>query len=101
MKDQKFTQKVSEFHGDCSCKGSGYCLFKELIETMHPSTRMITQFACIEIYKWIESEKRGIDIGRQTAAQEWVDRGYAKKFAEVYDENLSVKEIYRKTVSES
>lgn len=29
---------------------------------------------------------------------EWVEKGYAKAFADVFDEELSIKEIFKKTM---
>ncbi|MFN4216530.1 MAG: hypothetical protein ACK4HQ_03910 [Brevinematales bacterium] len=30
----------------------------------------------IEVYKWIESEKRGYDIGLRQATREWIEKHY-------------------------
>lgn len=32
----------------------------------------------IEKYKWIESEKEGVDIGWDRARQEWLDKHFAE-----------------------
>jgi hypothetical protein len=34
----------------------------------------------IMVYKWIESEKKGFDIGQERAAQEWISRYYDSWF---------------------
>lgn len=34
----------------------------------------------IEVYKWLESEKRGYDIGLQQACREWIEKHYNEWF---------------------
>ena len=46
---------------------------------------MKEQIKAIEIYKWIESERRGYDLGNE-ASKEWIEL-YAKKFREDWDKN--------------
>lgn len=98
INEKRFSAIVQEIAGDCSCN-DGYCFFRRLVETMHPDVRLLVQFKCIEKFKWEESERRKEDIGWHNAGMQWVENGYAKRFADVYDENLTVKEIYLKTIS--
>lgn len=94
---KRYSDLCKEITDTCDCKG-GYCFWRMLIEHQHPSLRMLVQMGCIEKYKYEESVTQKKDIGNSAAAMEWVDKGYAKAFSEVYDEDLSLNEIYRKTV---
>lgn len=77
------------------CK-SDWCILKEILCSKYEDPRFFVQLKCVEHFKFEESERQGIDIGWEKAHMEWVDRGYAKWFAEYYDENLTAEEIYEK-----
>ena len=79
-----------------NCK-SDYCFFRIFLEHQHPDSRTLCQFKCIEIYKWEESEKVNHDIGLHAAGLRWCNEGWAKAFAQVYEEGASIREIYRRT----
>lgn len=95
--EKRFLAIISEIAEECCC-GKKYCFFRKLVETMHPDIRLLVQMKCIEKFKYEESERQKDDIGWHKAGMEWVDQGFAKRFAEVYDEELTVKEIYKKTI---
>jgi len=76
----------------------GYCTLKEILVSMHPSPRLLIQIKCIEKFKFEESQRNGSDIGWQEASIRWVDEGFAKKFNDVYNEDMTFKETYRKTI---
>lgn len=95
--EKRFLAIISEIAEECHC-GKGYCFFRKLIETMHPDMRMLIQMKCIEKFKYEESERQGKDIGWHKAGMQWVDDGLAANFAEVYCEDLTVKEIYLRTI---
>jgi hypothetical protein len=76
-----------------------YCFFKIFLETQHPDPRILCQFKCIEIFKWEESEREKFDIGFSEAGMRWVTLGWASAFAEVYEEGVALREIYRRTKS--
>lgn len=96
--EKRFRAVCDEITETCSCK-DGYCFYRMLITHQHPSLRMLIQIECMEKFKWEESERQGQDIGNTAAAQMWVENGFAEAFAEAYDEDSSVKEIYKKTLS--
>lgn len=95
INEKRFQEIINEISEECNCH-NGYCFFRELIKTMHPDIRLLVQFKMIEKWKWIWSKNEGRDIGLHTAGMKWVEDGYAKKFAEFYNENESVASIHRK-----
>ena len=73
-----------------------YCLLKEIIICSHQDPRFLAQLKCLEKFKWEESEKEGKDIGWDEAHIRWVSQGYAKKFADLYSEDMNPKDLYTK-----
>ncbi len=82
----------------CPPECQGYCFFKVYFEITHLDERTLIQMKCLEIFKYEEGERVNKDIGWDAAILLWVERGHAKRFAEVFNENLSVKENYRLVV---
>ena len=95
MNEKKFLRVLDELCPE-DCKG-GYCFYKMFLKEQHPDIRTLIQLKCIEKFKWHESERENKDIGWGEAGMRWVTTGLAKKFAEVYNEDLSVVEIYTLT----
>ena len=92
MKD--FKQTLNDVTCD-NCDGGKYCILKEiLLHTSHPDTRIMVQIKCVDKFKYEQSEKEGKDIGWEDAFDRWVKDGYAKTFADVFDEELSFTKIY-------
>ena len=79
---------------DCS---RSYCFFKTFLEKQHPSERLLIQLKCLEKMKWEESEKENHDIGLQEAGMRWCNDGWAKAFAQAYEEKENIEEIYTRT----
>ena len=96
MNREKYHKLVEEVCPE-SCKG--YCFFKMFFEMIQRDPRTIIQLKCIEKFKWEVSEKEQKDIGWEESIMKWTSDGYAKKFAEIYNEDLSVKEIYKLTMN--
>lgn len=86
---------IKKLNEVCDCKNK-YCLIKEIILCSHQDPRFLIQLKCIEIFKWEESEKQRDDIGWDEAHVEWVAKGYAKRFAELYVEDMPAEELYSK-----
>lgn len=98
--EKRFREICDEITETCACKDKdGYCFYRMLITHQRPALRMLIQVECIEKFKWEESERQGHDIGNTDAAQMWCENGLAEAFAEAYSEDLSVKEIYKKTIA--
>lgn len=75
-----------------------YCILREIILHSGMNDYMLEQTKCIEKFKYEESERERRDIGWEEAVKRWVDRGYAKRFREVYSEDLSFRDLYKKVV---
>ena len=73
-----------------------YCFLHEIItKDRRYSHRLLTQLKIVEIFKWLESEKANRDIGWHDAMTLFLENGHAKKFSDVYTEDLSVREIQK------
>lgn len=73
-----------------SCQSENkYCLLKEIIINSYQDPRILYQLKCVEIYKWDESKKEGKDIGWEEAHIRWVENGFAKRFADIYEKNYN------------
>src|ERR1035437_1763166 len=81
--------------GEDYCKPGCYCLLKEVLMSMRPSRRMLTQLKIIDRIKIERSDKAGKDIGWDGTLKVWIDEGLAAKFAEVYSDEKNAKTIYR------
>jgi hypothetical protein len=95
---KRFKEIVDELTCD-NCQ-SDYCFLKKFVESLHPAPRVLIQLKCVEKFKWEESEREGKDIDWNEAGMRWGQNGYAVAFAKVYDEDLSAKEIYKRTMAE-
>ena len=84
----------------CSNCGEKYCTLKEILLKLGSSDRELEQLKCIEILKYEESGRQDKDIGWDEATKIWVERGYAKKYSEVYTEGMKHREIYKKIMNE-
>jgi hypothetical protein len=85
---------INEFCDDCKTQ---YCFLMELIEHDRKyNRRLVMQMKMVEIFKLLESKRQNKDIGWQGAMAEWASGGMAKKFADVFDEKLSVKEMKKR-----
>jgi len=82
----------------CDACHNQYCFFKQLLESMHLDPRMLVQFKCIEKFKWELGTRYSRGVGWAEAGEVWATQGYAKAFAEVYNEEEYFKVIYRKAL---
>lgn len=98
MLDEKiYKKKIHELSEEsCDCHG-GFCLFRNIVESRHDDIRMLVQIQAMHKFKYEESERNKADLG-ESASMKWFDSGLAKKFAEVWNEELSFKEIYKKVM---
>lgn len=83
------------------CDPERHCILKEFLVSSHPSPRMLIQLKCLEKFKWDLSEEAKKDVGMDETIRRWVDDGFAKRFAEVYDsyddsDDIKVSAIYKK-----
>lgn len=93
----KLAKKIDEVVKPyCKCD---WCLLKEISVCKYSDPRFFVQLKAIEHFKYEESERQGKDIGWEEAHMKWVDLGYAKAFAEYYDEDLTAEDIYDKILA--
>ncbi len=92
----KLARKICEV---CQC-GEKYCLLKEIILSSHDDNyiRMLCQLKCLEIYKWDESKRLNKEVTWDDAHLNWVAKGYAKNFSELYDEDIKAEKLYAKII---
>lgn len=82
---------LKELCGDCNKE---YCFIQELI--LHDakySNRLVVQMKLIEVYKWEQSQITNTELSWSETMTKWSESGLAAKFAEVYKEELSYKQI--------
>lgn len=78
-----------------SCKHA-WCLLKEIIISSHDDqyVRFLKQLKCIEILKLVESEKAKRDIGWEGAWLVWAEKGFAKRFADIYNADKEAVQLF-------
>ena len=82
------------------CQPDKYCILKEFLVESHPSRRLLVQLKLVDKFKFIRSKDAGNDIGWDAALRSWMDEGHAIKFAEVYSDKKSVRDIFRQIIAE-
>ena len=78
------------------CEPGTYCILKEFLISAHPSPRLLLQLKAIDKYKMEKSKELKHDIGWDKALELWVEEGYAKKFGDVYEEDIKFNVLYKK-----
>jgi len=97
ISEKKFKKTIDELSEEsCKCHG-GFCLWKKIIEHQHTDLRTLIQIQAIYKFAFEESVRSNKDIS-ENASLKWFESGLAKRFAEVYDDELSFKEIYKLTM---
>jgi len=96
-KEKRFDEIIDEV--SCDHCSNNYCFLKKYVLSLHPGTFVIVQLKCIEMFKWEESERAGHEVKWEDIEFMWSDLGYAAAFREAFNEDLSVRDIYRKTLS--
>jgi hypothetical protein len=83
---------------DCHCKDScdPYCVLIELLLSMGKDARFLIQTKCVEKYKYELGKEVDRKVDWNEALSRWINDGYAKKFAQEFNEDLSFEEIYSK-----
>jgi hypothetical protein len=75
-------------------------LLKEIV--LHDSKysdRLLFQIKCVEKFKFEESARQSKDIGWQRAWELWAERGYARRFGEVYNDEATFKDLYKEIIT--
>lgn len=75
-------------------------ILKEIIlRDSHLNDRLLVQIGCVNKFKFEESNRQKRDIGWSGAWELWVNRGYAKRFAEVYSDEVPFRTIYSEVMN--
>ena len=78
----------------CGCAGINYCFLVQILSKDGKYTkRLLYQLKLVEIYKYTESEREKYDIGWHQAMLRFVDNGFATKFSNIYNEDITLEEI--------
>ena len=93
MDKHKHKALIDEFAENCLCKDE-FCSLRELVIHLFQDPRTLVQAKCLEKYKYERSKELDRDLGSE-AGKEWVELGYAKKFADAYAENKTISQIYK------
>lgn len=79
----------------CPCQGEGWCFLRELAtQFFNIDGRMMKQLRLIYDFKYMESKDAGYDIGKEEASKRFNQKGYMKKFAEIYREGMKHDELF-------
>jgi hypothetical protein len=90
-------RKVVEDIVSDECDGR-YCLLKEIMAHSGMRDYILEQYKCVEKFKFEESKHVDRDIGWEEAMKLWIQRGFAKRYAEVYSDSLSFNRLYTQVV---
>ena len=64
------------------------------------SNRFVVQAYCVNRFKYEQSDFVKHDVGWDVW-KAWVEMGYAKKFAEIFSEDMPLNELYNKVITAS
>ncbi len=81
------------------CEPKKYCILKEFLVSSHPSPRLLTQIKCIDKKKFELGKEFNREVKWAEAMELWVEKGYAKKFADYYDEDIKFNVLYKKIMN--
>jgi hypothetical protein len=87
---------IKKMRQECACQDIEYCPLQELAIHFNSSDRLFTQHKCVEKFKMIESKKAKRELDWKQAYMQWVSDGYAKIFAEIYNDGIKLPELYKK-----
>ncbi len=77
------------------CTTDHYCILKEFIEHSQPAPRLLMQMKCVEKYKYEQSQSDGRELSWSEAMHRWIEVGYAQKFATLFDEHCTFRDLYK------
>lgn len=84
---------IQDMRDECECQNCKYCPLEVIIQT---NTRAFEQHKIVEKFKFLRSELIGREINWNEAYIMYVEEGYAKRFAEVYKDGLTHKELEKR-----
>jgi hypothetical protein len=90
--------ELREFEPSCD---KDYCFLRAIIALdAKYSKRLIMQMKMIEVYKYQMETAMKKEIGWSESLAIWVESGMAKKFAAVFEEGVSVRDMKKRMFNE-
>jgi len=86
--DQKL---LEDLMSECPCNGRIWCFFKEAVQHTGLSDRSIAQMRMMIDFENLYRKLNNPSCTRGEAYMEWINRGYAKKFEEVWPKDPTKK----------
>jgi hypothetical protein len=80
--------------GICDDKEGHWCFLREIVLSMGMGDRNAEQLRLMYDYKFMQSKKKGYDIGKENALKEFIAQ-YGEKFARVYKEGMTNGELFK------
>jgi hypothetical protein len=79
----------------CETCESDYCFLKTFLEIIHPEPKVLIQLKCLEYFKWDMNVDSSEELDMNDVAIVWAETGWAKVFSDVFDEELTSKQVYK------
>jgi len=89
-------EKIEEICERCP---SEYCTLKEVVSQCGLNDRSLIQIKCLEKFKYEQSNYQKKDVEWDGAFQDWMNQGYAERFAQFYEEGKHWETIYREVMN--
>ena len=93
-----YAKLLDEVCEDC-CPADTYCTIKEMLLSSHADPRFLFQLKCVEKFKYEVSKELGEDVEWDGAHIMWVLGRYAAAFAQCYQEDAHIKDVYAATLA--
>jgi len=92
--EKQYREVLEDICGD-DCSPNKECILKEFLVSAHPSPRLLLQLKCVHKFKRAEAKRQKRNLSWNEAHMLWIERGFAEKFAEAYEEGIKLTEIYK------
>ena len=97
---KKYLETLDEISQD-GCCNKDYCIFRVILESMSVDHRVLIQIKCVEKFKYEVSESNKRCVDWEEAFNLWIDKGYAKKFSDLYSEDKKFTTLYKEIIKEN
>lgn len=84
---------INDLRSGCNCENKGYCPLEDIVNA-NANQRFLEQHKLVERFRGRKPNWKEIDWNK--AYEMWSDEGWAKKFAEVYDEKHHYEELEKR-----
>lgn len=101
INDSQVEQEIAQHK--CSHPYScGSCNLKGIVLKFNPpKDRNFVQRACFERLRYIESQRKGRDIGEKAAEVLWFEEGFYERFRQAYNPEKSIQQIFDETIPQN